>query len=151
KIRDVILAMSASTDSNINKIRFHGLDYAPTADFELLKKAYDIAIEKNIELIGLLSRTEIFELMQRSMILVHPSTFEGFGYVFAEALINGMNIVSFNVGCTQNHLKWFIAKDEQDFINIAQDLLKTTLDFVPVNLFPLDETVESYASIYGIK
>ncbi|MCW8810878.1 MAG: glycosyltransferase [Ignavibacteriaceae bacterium] len=108
-------------------------------------------VEKNIELIGLLSRTEIFELMQRSMILVHPSTFEGFGYVFAEALINGMNIVSFNVGCTQNHLKWFIAKDEQDFINIAQDLLKTTLDFVPVNLFPLDETVESYASIYGIK
>ena len=61
KIRDVILAMSASTDSNINKIRFHGLDYAPTADFELLKKAYDIAIEKNIELkIGSVFTTDTF-------------------------------------------------------------------------------------------
>ncbi len=45
KIRDVILAMSASTDSNINKIRFNGLDFAPTADFALLKKAYDKATE----------------------------------------------------------------------------------------------------------
>ncbi len=48
KIRDVILAMSASTDSHINKIRFNGMDYAPTANFDLLKKAYDIALEKDI-------------------------------------------------------------------------------------------------------
>ena len=108
-------------------------------------------IEKNIELTGLLSRTEIFELMKRSKILVHPSNFEGFGYVFAEAIVNGMNIVSFDVGCTQKHTKWFIAKDEQDFINIAQNLLTTNLDFTPVNLFPLNKTVENYASIYGIK
>ena len=48
KIRDVILAMSASTNSHINKIRFNGMDYAPTADFNLLKKAYGIALEKNV-------------------------------------------------------------------------------------------------------
>jgi hypothetical protein len=54
--------------------------------------------------------------MQRSKIFVHPSTFEGSGYVFAEALVNGMNIVSFNVGYAQQHPKWFIAEDEMDFI-----------------------------------
>ncbi|MBI9099630.1 MAG: purine-nucleoside phosphorylase [Spirochaetaceae bacterium] len=43
KIRDVILALSASTDSSINKNRFGGLDYAPTADFELLNSAWKIA------------------------------------------------------------------------------------------------------------
>jgi len=48
KVRDVILAMSASTDSAVNKIRFKGLDFAPTANFHLLKKAYDIATEKNL-------------------------------------------------------------------------------------------------------
>ncbi|MFV9509717.1 purine-nucleoside phosphorylase [Tepidibacillus sp. LV47] len=47
-IRDVIIAMSASTDSNINKIRFHGQDYAPTASFKLLKKAYDQAVKIGI-------------------------------------------------------------------------------------------------------
>jgi purine-nucleoside phosphorylase len=49
KVRDVILAMSASTDSNINKIRFNGVDYAPTANFHLLKKAYDVALKKEIK------------------------------------------------------------------------------------------------------
>lgn len=47
-IRDVILAMASSTDSAINKIRFHGMDYAPTASFKLLKRAYDIAKNKGI-------------------------------------------------------------------------------------------------------
>ena len=48
KMRDVVLAVSASTDSSINKIRFGGLDYAATADFELLHKAWTIANEKGM-------------------------------------------------------------------------------------------------------
>lgn len=46
KVRDLILAMSASTDSAVNRIRFKGIDFAPTANFELLKAAYDIAMER---------------------------------------------------------------------------------------------------------
>lgn len=50
KVRDVILAMSASTDSQINRLTFGGVDYAPTADFELLKKAYDAGVAKGLQL-----------------------------------------------------------------------------------------------------
>ncbi|WP_312098149.1 purine-nucleoside phosphorylase [Niallia sp.] len=50
KVRDVILAMSASTDSQMNRLTFGGVDYAPTADFDLLKKAYDTGIEKGLSL-----------------------------------------------------------------------------------------------------
>ncbi|MED4455095.1 purine-nucleoside phosphorylase [Metabacillus fastidiosus] len=50
KVRDVILAMSASTDSQMNRVIFGAVDYAPTADFELLKKAYDAGIEKGLHL-----------------------------------------------------------------------------------------------------
>jgi len=61
KIRDVILAMSASTDSNINKIRFYGMDYASTANFDFLKKAYDIALEKGISVkVGSVLTTDTF-------------------------------------------------------------------------------------------
>ena len=108
-------------------------------------------VGENIEFTGLLSRQEIFKLMQKSKIFVHPSKFEGSGFVFAEALVNGMNIVSFNVGYAQEHPKWFIAKDEKDFIQIAKDLITTSMDYNPVNLFPLVETAERYAGIYGIK
>ncbi|HJH10313.1 MAG TPA: purine-nucleoside phosphorylase [Metalysinibacillus jejuensis] len=40
KVRDVIIAQSASTDSNMNNIIFNGINFAPTADFDLLHKAY---------------------------------------------------------------------------------------------------------------
>lgn len=50
KVRDVILAMSASTDSQMNKLTFNGIDYAPTANFDLLKKAYDGGLEKGLNL-----------------------------------------------------------------------------------------------------
>lgn len=50
KVRDIVLAMSACTDSNINRIRFNGMDYAPTADFDLLKRAYDYGKEKGLNM-----------------------------------------------------------------------------------------------------
>jgi len=40
QIGDLVLAMTASTDSNINNLRFNGMDFAPAADFDLLLKAY---------------------------------------------------------------------------------------------------------------
>ena len=42
-LRDVVLASGACTDSGMNRLRFHGLDYAPVADFDLLRAAYDAA------------------------------------------------------------------------------------------------------------
>ncbi|OZI10663.1 purine-nucleoside phosphorylase [Bacillaceae bacterium SAS-127] len=50
KVRDVILAMSASTDSQMNRFTFNGVDYAPTANWDLLKKAYDAGTEKGLHL-----------------------------------------------------------------------------------------------------
>ncbi|MBB5173991.1 purine-nucleoside phosphorylase [Texcoconibacillus texcoconensis] len=47
KVRDLVLAQAASTDSGVNQRRFHGIDFAPVADFNLLKKAHDIATERN--------------------------------------------------------------------------------------------------------
>lgn len=42
-LRDIIIAMSASTDASFNKLRFNGMDYAATADYDLLEKAVTIA------------------------------------------------------------------------------------------------------------
>lgn len=52
KIRDVILAMSSSTTSGINRLRFDGADYAPTADFELFMRAAEAAKVKGIKIKG---------------------------------------------------------------------------------------------------
>ncbi|MGN6132363.1 MAG: purine-nucleoside phosphorylase [Nocardioidaceae bacterium] len=42
-VRDLVIASGACTDSAMNRIRFEGLDYAPVADFELLRAAHDAA------------------------------------------------------------------------------------------------------------
>ncbi len=43
EVRDVVIASGACTDSSMNRLRFGGLDYAPVADFSLLRAAYDAA------------------------------------------------------------------------------------------------------------
>ena len=40
-VRDLVVAMSASTDSGMNRHRFGGIDYSPTADFDLLSRLVD--------------------------------------------------------------------------------------------------------------
>ncbi len=50
KVRDVIIAQSASTDSKMNEIIFNGISFAPTADFDLLLKAYNAGMEKGLSL-----------------------------------------------------------------------------------------------------
>jgi purine-nucleoside phosphorylase len=42
-LRDVVIASGACTDSSMNRLRFHGLDFAPVADFGLLRAAVDAA------------------------------------------------------------------------------------------------------------
>jgi purine-nucleoside phosphorylase len=48
KVKDIVMALAASTNSAVNWNKFHGADFAPTANFELLMKAYQVAKELNI-------------------------------------------------------------------------------------------------------
>jgi len=48
-IRDIVLAMAASSNSAVNQQRFSGADYAPTANFELFRNALKVAEDNNIE------------------------------------------------------------------------------------------------------
>lgn len=48
KIRDVILAIGACTDSGVNRVRYGGDDFAATADFWLLKAAAEAASAKDV-------------------------------------------------------------------------------------------------------
>lgn len=43
KLRDIIVGMAASTDSNVNRSRLNGCDFAVTADFELLNNVVKTA------------------------------------------------------------------------------------------------------------
>ena len=48
-LRSLVIAMGASTDSNCNRIRFRGHDFAAIADFSLLEKLVNTARQLDIE------------------------------------------------------------------------------------------------------
>lgn len=47
ELRDVIIAMGASTDSNVNRMRLGGFDYAAIADYSLLEASVNAARAAN--------------------------------------------------------------------------------------------------------
>jgi purine-nucleoside phosphorylase len=46
---EVVIAASACTDSAMNRVRFRGIDFAPTADFSLLRTAHDVAVQRGVD------------------------------------------------------------------------------------------------------
>jgi purine-nucleoside phosphorylase len=60
-LRDVVVASGACTDSSMNRITFEGLDYAPVADFGLLRGAVEAAEERGTDVhVGLLFSGDSF-------------------------------------------------------------------------------------------
>ena len=61
RVRDVILAQGACTDSSMNRNLFLGYDYAPIADFHLLKSAYEQATGAGMNVhVGNIYSTDVF-------------------------------------------------------------------------------------------
>src|SRR5688500_1371090 len=69
-VRSVVAAASASTDSAMNHWRFRGIAYAPTADFTLLRIAYEIASARGVDLrVGQIAAWDSFYSDDRSQLM----------------------------------------------------------------------------------
>jgi purine-nucleoside phosphorylase len=63
KVRDLVIAQGACTDSSMNRIRFEGFDYAPIADYGLLRSAHDAAVARDLPVdthVGLIFSSDSF-------------------------------------------------------------------------------------------
>jgi purine-nucleoside phosphorylase len=59
-LRDLVIASGACTDSSMNRIAFEGLDYAPVADFGLLRDAAAAAESRGGAQVGLIYSSDSF-------------------------------------------------------------------------------------------
>lgn len=60
-LRALVIAMSAATNSGLNTQRFRGTQFAPTADWSLLKNAYDAAVRLGHKpLVGGIASSDVF-------------------------------------------------------------------------------------------
>ena len=60
KVRDIVIASGACTDSSMNRIRFEGLDYAPVASWPLLSRAAAAAGDRDDVHVGLIYSSDSF-------------------------------------------------------------------------------------------
>src|SRR5690242_16505231 len=63
RLRDLVIASGACTDSSMNRIRFEGLDYAPVADYALLRAAHDAFTARDLDVaarVGLIFSSDSF-------------------------------------------------------------------------------------------
>ena len=78
KLRDIIIAMGACTDSKVNRIRFRDHDFAAIADYRLLQSAITVAAGKGLAChVGNIfssdlfysPETEVFDLLEQYNVL----------------------------------------------------------------------------------
>lgn len=61
KVRDLILGLSASTDSAMNNIRFKGMDFAPSASYRLVAAAAEAAKAQELDMkVGGIISSDVF-------------------------------------------------------------------------------------------
>ena len=106
KVRDVVIGMGASTDSNVNRNRLAGMDFAAMASFSLLEKAVAAARAKAIDVkVGNVFTSDLFYNPSESLF----DTLEKYGVLAVEMEAAGLYGVAAEYGI--NALAIFTVSD----------------------------------------
>ncbi len=94
-IRDIVIGMAASTDSNVNKQRFNNVDFAACADFSLLQRVVNTADRMATPVrVGNIFSADLFYTPQPEMF----ATMEKYGILAVEMEAAGLYGVAAEFG-----------------------------------------------------
>lgn len=132
ELRDVIIAMGASTNSTVNRMRFNGYDFAAIADFGLLENAVSAARKKQIKFkvgniysadLFYMPDPEIYEVMEKLNILAIEMEVAGLYGLAAEF---GARAISL---CTvSDHIRKGEALSKEERESTFDDMIETALE-----------------------
>lgn len=134
KIRDIIIGMAASTDSNVNRQRFHNVDFAACADFSLLKSVVDTAEKLGTEVhVGNIFTADLFYTPQPEMF----ATMEKYGILAVEMEAAGLYGVAAEYGkkaltvlTVSDHIKTGEQTTAAERETTFKDMMELTLESV---------------------
>ena len=112
----------------------------------------NLSLENNIMLTGEISHDEVLLYMQRSKILLHPSSYEGFSGVCIEALYAGAHVISFCDPVEQPVKHWHIVNDIESMYQHSLEILNdVNTDYSPVLVNDMETSCsKTYAAIHRI-
>jgi glycosyltransferase involved in cell wall biosynthesis len=111
-----------------------------------------LGVNENVTLTGELPHEEVLQLMKRTKIFLHPSSYEGFGVVCLEALSAGAHVISFIQPMKQKIDHWHIIKTKKEMVDKANEILKNEkTDHQPVIPYSMNDTVRSIMKLFNYK
>lgn len=135
KLRDVIIAMAAGTDSIVNRTRFEGRDFAAVADWNLLQAVVTTARDRGVPYhVGPVFTSDFFyepdgsstfDLLERYGVLAVEMEAAGLYGVAAE-----YGIAALTVATVSDHIKRGEAMSAEDRQSSFDDMMVTVLEAV---------------------
>ena len=132
KLRDVVIGMGACTDSQVNRMRFKGYDYAALADYGLLENMVDVARDKNLSVrVGNIfsadlfytPEPEMFDVMEKYNILAVEMEAAGLYGLAAEFDAKAITI------CTvSDHIRTGEAMSSEEREKTFDEMIEVALD-----------------------
>lgn len=132
KVRDIVVGLGASTDSNVNRMRFNNLDFAALADFGLLKNVVDTAEKLNLDVnVGNIftadlfytPNPEMFSLMEQRGILAVEMEAAGLYGVAAEYGKKALTVLT-----VSDHIKTGEQTTADERETTFKDMMELTLE-----------------------
>ncbi len=115
---------------------------------ELLIKSS--GLENNLELLGAKTHEETIQLMQRTKLFLHTSSYEGFSTVCIEALSAGAHVISFHYPLGHAVSHWHVVNTPEEMRTKALDLLNDpTIEYSPVLIYTMDKSAKSIMNLFS--
>jgi purine-nucleoside phosphorylase len=134
KVRDVIVGMAASTDSNVNRMRLNQCDFAASADFGLLQKVANTADKLNKKIhVGNIFTADLFYTPQPEMFAL----MEKYGILAVEMEAAGLYGVAAEYGkkalcvlTVSDHIKTGEQTSADERETTFKDMMELTLESI---------------------
>ena len=105
---------------------------------------HNFGISDQVHFTGEVQHAEVIAQMLQSKILLHPSTYEGFGNVFLEALYSGCHVVSLFDPLNGKHTELHKVNSYPEFYSIAKTLLLSQLNHACIQAITTKETTKLF-------
>jgi glycosyltransferase involved in cell wall biosynthesis len=114
------------------------------------KMIHDLSLTENIKLTGSIPHAEALKMMQRAKILLHPSSYEGFGTVCLEGLYAGAYVISFVQPMYREIKNWYIIKTTEEMQLKALEILTSSQTiYEPVLAYSADDAAKNIMRLFG--
>jgi glycosyltransferase involved in cell wall biosynthesis len=117
---------------------------------KLEKLVVKYGLQESVTLAGELSHPETLQMMQRSRILLHPSSYEGFSGVCQEALAAGCDVISFTWAMKEEIPHWHVVTTEKQMLDRVRNLLQNEVEITSSRkIYSIEDTVKAIVRVFN--